>query len=101
MMDSGGASRGGHVEAKMVSLTRAASASPHEEFEYVYDLGDNWEHDIRIEKIVPLEAARAYPFALVERSLVRQKIPEALGAICLCGIRENLTEGIGKRVRRE
>jgi Plasmid pRiA4b ORF-3-like protein len=24
--------------------------------------------------------------------------PEALGAICLCGARENLTEGIGKRV---
>jgi len=34
----------------------------------------------------------------VERSLVRQKIPEALGAICLYGARENLTEGIGKRV---
>jgi hypothetical protein len=34
----------------------------------------------------------------VERSLVRQKIPEALGAICLCGARENLTESIGKRV---
>jgi hypothetical protein len=34
---------------------------------------------------------------LVERSLVRQKIPEALGAICLCGARD-LTESIGKRV---
>ena len=22
---------------------------PHEGFEYVYDLGDNWEHDIRVE----------------------------------------------------
>ena len=40
------------------------------------------------------------PFALVERSLVRQKIPEALGATCLCGERENLTEGIGKRVHK-
>ena len=72
---------------------------PHEGFEYVYDLGDNWEHDIRVEKILSLDPARAYPpFALVERSLVRQKIPEALGAICLYGARENLTEGIGKRV---
>jgi hypothetical protein len=35
---------------------------------------------------------------LVERSRVREKIPEALGAICLCGARENLIEGIGKRV---
>lgn len=31
-------------------------------------------------------------------AFVRQKIPEALGAICLRGARENLTEGIGKRV---
>jgi hypothetical protein len=37
-------------------------------------------------------------YCLLERSLVRQKIPEALGAICLYGARENLTEGIGKRV---
>jgi hypothetical protein len=34
----------------------------------------------------------------VDRSRVREKIPEALGAICLCGARENLIEGIGKRV---
>ncbi len=33
---------------------------PHEGFEYVYDLGDNWEHDIRVEKILALDPARAY-----------------------------------------
>jgi hypothetical protein len=35
---------------------------------------------------------------LAEHSLVRQKIQEALGATCLCGTRENLTEGVRKRV---
>ena len=48
----------------------------------MYDLGDNWEHDIRVEKILAFDTARAYPFALLERSLVRRKIPEALGGIC-------------------
>src|SRR5260370_15675926 len=61
------------------SLTRAASRSPiipirsdsrtfrfqpHEGFEYVYDLGDNWEHDIRVEKILALDPARAYPVCI-------------------------------------
>jgi hypothetical protein len=53
-----------------------------------------------VEKLLDFtfDKRRGFPFALVERSLVRQKIPEALGAICLCGARENLTDGIGKRV---
>ena len=51
-----------------------------------------------VEKIIAWTQREHTPFALVERSLVRQKIPEALGAICLCGARENLTESIGKRV---
>src|SRR6202047_2229846 len=37
---------------------------PHEGFEYVYDLGDNWEHDIRVEKIFALDPARAYPVCI-------------------------------------
>jgi hypothetical protein len=51
-----------------------------------------------VEKIIAWTQREHTPFALVERSLVRQKIPEALGAICLCGARKNLTESIGKRV---
>jgi hypothetical protein len=38
---------------------------PHEGFEYVYDLGDNWEHDIRVEKILALDPARAYPVCIL------------------------------------
>src|SRR5258707_1700088 len=71
---------------------------PHEGFEYVYDLGDNWGHDIRVEKILAWDQREHTRFALVERSLVRQKIPEALSSICLCGAPENIIKDIGKRV---
>jgi Plasmid pRiA4b ORF-3-like protein len=30
-------------------------------FHYTYDFGDNWEHEIVVEKILPLEAGKTYP----------------------------------------
>lgn len=30
-------------------------------FAYVYDLGDDWEHTVRVEGMEPLEPSRAYP----------------------------------------
>ena len=30
-------------------------------FRYTYDFGDNWEHDIVVEKILPSEAGKIYP----------------------------------------
>jgi len=30
-------------------------------FRYTYDFGDNWEHEILVEKILPPEEGRAYP----------------------------------------
>jgi len=30
-------------------------------FRYVYDMGDSWEHDIRIEKVFPSESPADYP----------------------------------------
>jgi hypothetical protein len=30
-------------------------------FVYIYDMGDNWEHEIEIERSLPAEAATAYP----------------------------------------
>ena len=71
---------------------------PHEGFEYVYDLGDNWEHDIRVEKILSLDPARAYPVCIGGAQPCPPEDSGGLGAICLYGARENLTEGIGKRV---
>jgi hypothetical protein len=30
-------------------------------FQYVYDMGDSWEHDLRIEKVLPADPAVTYP----------------------------------------
>ena len=30
-------------------------------FAYIYDMGDDWEHTIRIEGVEPIDPARAYP----------------------------------------
>ena len=32
--------------------------------EYVYDFGDNWEHDIQLEKILPGEKGATYPVCI-------------------------------------
>lgn len=34
---------------------------PGERFEYEYDMGDFWQHDIRLEKISPLDLNKTYP----------------------------------------
>jgi hypothetical protein len=31
---------------------------------YVYDMGDNWEHTVVLEKVLPLERGRKYPVCL-------------------------------------
>jgi Plasmid pRiA4b ORF-3-like protein len=36
----------------------------NEGFLYEYDFGDRWEHEVRVEKIVPLEARRKYPLCI-------------------------------------
>jgi len=33
-------------------------------FSYTYDFGDNWEHEILVEKMLPSEDGRAYPVCL-------------------------------------
>src|SRR5690606_3792295 len=38
-----------------------------ERFGYLYDFGDNWDHDIVIEKILPLDETKAYPLCLTGR----------------------------------
>ena len=37
---------------------------PQERFEYVYDFGDNWEHKISVEKILPADPAQTYPVCI-------------------------------------
>lgn len=35
-----------------------------QKFRYVYDFGDDWEHDVLLEKILPVEAGIRYPRCL-------------------------------------
>jgi hypothetical protein len=40
---------------------------PPERLEYVYDFGDNWEHNISVEKILPADPAQTYPVCIAGR----------------------------------
>ena len=46
-----------------VKLYQVASRE-NTRFIYEYDFGDNWEHTVLIEKILPLETGKYYPFCL-------------------------------------
>jgi hypothetical protein len=35
-----------------------------ERFLYEYDFNDNWEHEVRVEQILPLEPQRTYPVCI-------------------------------------
>jgi len=50
-------------------------------FVYEYDFGDGWEHEIRVEKILPLEAGVYYPLCLASK---RACLPEDCGGIGGC-----------------
>lgn len=45
---------------------------------YEYDFGDGWQHEIRVEKILPLQPGRSYPVCLSGR---RACPPEDVGGI--------------------
>ena len=47
-------------------------------FTYLYDMGDNWEHKIQIEKLLPIDPAADYP-RLVDGAL--RCPPEDIGGI--------------------
>ena len=47
-------------------------------FLYEYDFGDGWEHEILIEKILPLEAGKRYPVCLTGK---RACPPEDCGGV--------------------
>ncbi len=47
-----------------------------ERFLYEYDFGDLWQHDVRVEKILPLEPKRTYPMCMGGR---RRCPPEDCG----------------------
>jgi hypothetical protein len=45
-------------------------------FRYTYDFGDNWEHRIEVEDVVPAETGRTYPRCTAGR---RSRPPEDVG----------------------
>jgi len=51
-------------------------AAPKDGFRYEYDFGDNWQHEILLEKILPPEPGVRYPIALAG---MRATPPEDVG----------------------
>ncbi|MEO8354843.1 MAG: plasmid pRiA4b ORF-3 family protein [Chloroflexota bacterium] len=47
-------------------------------FMYEYDFGDNWEHTVHVEAILPVEKGRQYPVCLVGK---RACPPEDIGGV--------------------
>lgn len=47
-------------------------------FTYTYDFGDDWEHDILVEKILPAEADQRYPVCIAGK---RACPPEDVGGV--------------------
>ena len=50
-------------DERKVKLNQVVSEEG-EKFVYEYDFGDSWEHIIKVEKILPLEAGKHYPVCL-------------------------------------
>jgi hypothetical protein len=50
----------------------------HERFLYEYDFNDNWEHEFRVEQILPLEPQRVYPLCIGGK---RSAPPEDCGGV--------------------
>jgi hypothetical protein len=53
----------GHADEAGVSLTETLAA-PGARMTYTYDFGDDWEHDIVLEKVVPADSDLRYPVCL-------------------------------------
>jgi hypothetical protein len=58
-----------------------------ERFLYEYDFYDNWEHDIRLEKVLSLNPKRVFPVCTGGRGRCRPRIAEGLGPIGKRGTR--------------
>ncbi len=58
-----GAMEGDGVDERGVTLG-GLIANEKEKFHYMYDLGDCWEHEILVEKILPVEKDVRYPVCL-------------------------------------
>jgi hypothetical protein len=64
-------------DARRVTLA-ALVRGAKDKFLYEYDFGDSWEHELRIEKVLPLEAGKHYPVCLTGK---RACPPEDCGGL--------------------
>lgn len=62
-------------DEKKVRLNKLHLEEKHK-FLYVYDFGDNWEHTILVEKILPMDEEKQYPICLAGK---RSGPPEDCG----------------------
>ena len=62
---------------QQVSVQQVVSR-PKDKLIYEYDFGDSWEHELLVEKILPLEAGKRYPLCLMGK---RACPPEDCGGI--------------------
>jgi len=53
----------GHIDDSRVPLSEVLSV-PGTKLRYTYDFGDDWRHDVKLEKILPEEPGVTYPFCL-------------------------------------
>lgn len=65
------------LDAAGAKLSRVAGREKAK-LRYVYDMGDHWEHEILVEKILPAELGKRYPVCLTGR---RACPPEDCGGV--------------------
>jgi hypothetical protein len=49
-------------DSRKVKLDKAVGRK--KKFDYVYDFGDNWEHEIRVEKMLKADTGKFHPFCV-------------------------------------
>jgi hypothetical protein len=64
-------------DARRVTLETLVQGAK-DKFLYEYDFGDSWDHELRIEKVLPYEAGKRYPVCLTGK---RACPPEDCGGI--------------------
>jgi hypothetical protein len=67
----------GEADARRVKLAQVAPRVKAK-FEYEYDFGDSWEHDVVVEKILPPEPGVKYPVCLAGKGACP---PEDVGGV--------------------
>lgn len=51
------------IDAGKIPLS-AIISKPKDKFRYTYDFGDNWEHELVVEKFLPEEKEKTYPVCI-------------------------------------